>query len=383
MRKNRVLWGIWLFLVAILFVITENYAIQIVAVLSVLIPVSGIVFARISGSGLNVELRSQISQLKGEPLEYILAVENEKRIGCAYGKATLEIKNLLTGEITDENVTFSIGGKERKQFLCTTLQRYCGKIEIKLKEVIAEDLIGVYRRCSTAEGITYALAMPDTFSLNLEIGTGAQSDLNSDEYSMYKSGSDPGETFAIREYRPGDKIRNIHWKLSEKLDEVTVKELGLPVNNSILILLDSIEPFEEQRTKPVVMDALGETTISVAQVFSDQQIPFTLSWYGSEDGEMKQQEILNSEDLTATMPDVLSAGPVQDTENILQHYEEDFGYPEYAHILIIGHNGEVEYDNPNIMRIICSDTQRGLSSEGNSLYFTPDTMAEDLMYIEV
>lgn len=37
-------------------------------------------------------------------------------------------------------------------------------------------------------------------------------------------GDDPGETYDIREYRSGDSIRQIHWKLSGKLDDIMIRE---------------------------------------------------------------------------------------------------------------------------------------------------------------
>lgn len=41
-----------------------------------------------------------------------------------------------------------------------------------------------------------------------------------------RAGSGPGETFQIRPYVPGDPIRQLHWKLSAKLDQPLIRELG-------------------------------------------------------------------------------------------------------------------------------------------------------------
>ena len=40
--------------------------------------------------------------------------------------------------------------------------------------------------------------------------------MESFKYSKDRPGDDPGETYDIREYRSGDSIRQIHWKLSGK-----------------------------------------------------------------------------------------------------------------------------------------------------------------------
>ena len=58
---------------------------------------------------------------------------------------------------------------------------------------------------------------------------GLRSDCESIEYSAYRSGSDMSEVFGIREYREGDSIRNIHWKLTGKCDDIMIKLPSLPV----------------------------------------------------------------------------------------------------------------------------------------------------------
>ncbi len=53
-------------------------------------------------------------------------------------------------------------------------------------------------------------------------------------------GDDPGETYDIREYQPGDSIRQIHWKLSGKLDDIMIREKSFPVDDTVLILAESV-----------------------------------------------------------------------------------------------------------------------------------------------
>ena len=48
--------------------------------------------------------------------------------------------------------------------------------------------------------------------------------MESFRYSGSRPGDDPGETFDIREYREGDSIRQIHWKLTGKMDRLIIRE---------------------------------------------------------------------------------------------------------------------------------------------------------------
>lgn len=51
---------------------------------------------------------------------------------------------------------------------------------------------------------------------------------DSDTSSPDRRGSDLTEPFRLREYAPGDSLRQIHWKLSSKLDRLVIREPGMP-----------------------------------------------------------------------------------------------------------------------------------------------------------
>ena len=74
-----------------------------------------------------------------------------------------------------------------------------------------------------------------------------------------------GETLAVargedeallcvdREYRDGDDIRNVHWRLSSKLDSLMVKEFSKPLDERCSVLIETslcgIEDPEEIKQK--------------------------------------------------------------------------------------------------------------------------------------
>ena len=65
--------------------------------------------------------------------------------------------------------------------------------------------------------------------------------MESFRYSGSRPGDDPGETYDIREYRSGDSIRQIHWKLSGTLDDIMIREKSFPVDDTVLILAEAFQ----------------------------------------------------------------------------------------------------------------------------------------------
>ena len=65
-------------------------------------------------------------------------------------------------------------------------------------------------------------------------------------YSDEESGDDPSQIFEIRDYRPGDKMQKIHWKLSAKSDSLIVKEYSEPVGFAIVIFVNLFSPGKKE-----------------------------------------------------------------------------------------------------------------------------------------
>ena len=51
-------------------------------------------------------------------------------------------------------------------------------------------------------------------------------------------GNDFSEIYSLRGYEPGDDVKRIHWKLTEKTDEVLVREGSRPQEDEVLLYWD-------------------------------------------------------------------------------------------------------------------------------------------------
>lgn len=81
--------------------------------------------------------------------------------------------------------------------------------------------------------------MPKITPVMIEVGLASRYFQGEAEvYDDKTGGDDVSEVFQIRSFQPGDKIQNIHWKLSAKEDELMVRENSLPMGCPVVILLD-------------------------------------------------------------------------------------------------------------------------------------------------
>lgn len=92
----------------------------------------------------------------------------------------------------------------------------------------------------------------------------------------------------IREYRPGDRLQRIHWKLSAKLDDLFVKEMAHTSTLSIIILPDL---YNEQ-----IGDTVS-TLVSAAVCLIKQKTRFEICVFSSDICEFTYFTVTNDEEL--------------------------------------------------------------------------------------
>ena len=66
----------------------------------------------------------------------------------------------------------------------------------------------------------------------------SDSGVANDDEVQYTKGDDVSQISQIRNYIPGDKLQNIHWKLSAKNEELQVKEFSKPYSDEVTLLVD-------------------------------------------------------------------------------------------------------------------------------------------------
>lgn len=118
----------------------------------------------------------------------------------------------------------------------------CEVVSMKIKKFYVYDFLNLFclfRKAESKSDILVLPEMPDDLLIQ-RMGYKINNDENM-QYSDKKPGDDLTEIFAIRDYTGGDKIRNIHWKLSSKKDKLMVKEYSLPLTENDVVIVDVFE----------------------------------------------------------------------------------------------------------------------------------------------
>ena len=94
-------------------------------------------------------------------------------------------------------------------------------------------------------------------------------------YSTVKAGDDPTEIFAIREYASGDKIRNIHWKLTSKKSELMVKDYSLMLTDNDTVIIDIFNAGLGARKERALLDSMYDMLYGIVLALTSRGHGFT------------------------------------------------------------------------------------------------------------
>ena len=177
----------------------------------------------------------------------ILRMESPRGLPVRRLTGRLTVRNALTGETWKRSIFLRCDGSPLEvPFPLPT--GHCGMLSFRVERLRMPDLLGLAALSlplSTPEGEVPVLPKhhpagpipPVLSSPGRSLGL------------RPKPGGGPAEDYDLRDYRPGDPMRTVHWKLSSKRDELVVREMLEPRRAPLVLTLDHFgAPQELDRT---------------------------------------------------------------------------------------------------------------------------------------
>ena len=211
----------------------------------------------------------------------------------------LKMTNLLTDNVYERVVPISRSFFQLSSVTETHLHSdECGMIELSLAPSKLRDSLGLFsfkmfRKPRTITAIITVLPKISDIPVKVS-GTTANYFSNTEVYSTEKSGDDPSEVFDVREYRPGDKLRSVHWKQTARTGTMTVKEMSLPLKSSAAIVINCADNLSN------VMNFVTSLSLALLNEDCSHKIYFRIS------GEYRSAFISREDDLSMILPTLLS-----------------------------------------------------------------------------
>lgn len=252
---------------AVLFqIFFRFYLSTFVLLLIVALPVLSLLLSLPGLAGCKLLVLPQSSAAaQGEQAVFQIALHSPSPFPLIRPRARLVWTNQLTGETGHSRV--DVGTQEPVSLTVPT--SHCGRLVCRTAGVWSCDLLGLFPLPVKQGPEGAVLVLPPRLELEqAEDLTGGQND---GVVLRPRPGGGPGEDYDLREYRPGDPLRSVHWKLSSKLDELVVRETLEPQQAAIVVTYDHFGP-------PEVLDRTFAQLCALSRWLLSQDRPHHIQW---------------------------------------------------------------------------------------------------------
>ena len=226
------------------------------------------------------------------------AVEQDSQVELSWeGQGPYPVSR-LTGKMRTQNLLCGIS--QNRQSGDTLPTNHCGLLSIRLRRPRCYDYLGLFaipiRRGSRLEVLVRPKALAPA----------RIPDLNRCQVTLWrpKAGGGFSEQHELRLYRPGDPLRQVHWKLSAKVGKLITREAMEPLRHSLLLTL-TLQGTPEQ------LDRKLGRLLWLSRHLLQKDLPHQL--YCATSSGMQQFHIACPEDLTRTVDALLRSTPTEET----------------------------------------------------------------------
>ena len=330
---------------------------------------------------LHLRVTAPVNAEKNQRFSVCVCLENDSRLPILAASCRVRLTNQLTGaqELVTRRASAAPRGRSEMELLLTS--DCCGRIRAEVVSVRLYDcfwLIPVRCALSAYGAVTVQLTFPMSVLLRANISCPDESET----YSQEKAGYDVTEVFQLRDYREGDSIRQIHWKLSTKYDRLISRDPSLPITRSVLLFWERRVP----NISRVRQDAQAEALISLCRALLAMDVQFTIAW-NERAGRCVMQPVRELDDLVALLPRLFSAAAFTDGPDGAELYCGTERAHAFAHVVYLGETVSPVLDRVSpyglTTALVCGGTAEG-APEGIAVHsFAPNACAQALTELEL
>lgn len=224
------------------------------------LPYICLAYVFIARSALHIRIENSAAEtIKGEPVSFNVIVENEKLIPLPFVEADLLIPNETSVRSVEQRVYLSIAPSSRYEINKTVTFNYRGQYDIGVSNLYCYDFFRFFRLKLEEHQYNPIFVLPRRYVLAVN-AENAASDVNT-ESSKNVRGIDRAEMSSIRQYRMGDHMKTVHWKLSSKTQDLQVKEYAMNSGKTVYIFLDLARHFNTDTDDDIYDDDINEYAI--------------------------------------------------------------------------------------------------------------------------
>ena len=231
---------------------------------------------------------------RGGKVSLHLRLDNRFHLPLARASYHLRITNRMTAqEHLAKAVMRGLSPEEDRSWTLET--DHCGAIECRVERLWVCDCLGLFALPARKPEMFTLLVTPiaeDPGPIELPEGVGAP-------VPEQKRRTVFGEVYELRDYRPGDSMRMIHWKMSAKRDELITREPPEDTRPLPVLTFDHFGPLAQ-------VDLILDRLEGVSMALLSQEHPHEVRWVHPETGVVRAYAVGGERDWAVCLAAILA-----------------------------------------------------------------------------
>lgn len=323
MRKNRILIVlIWFFLLVLFFLQNSYKPIIVLSFFSIILIIDILLFL-FSAKKYQVSTHLKSEFLDNKKISGQLTLKTTNRFLFNQVIVNYMLVNQLTNETIKKQVSF-FNLKNNDETLNFQLEsEYSGKLRLEVESIRFSDFFHLFEISGIGEISEEELVIyPDSYHFEIT-PPNFLGDANQTSLVINQNRAKQGDMFDFKTYEVGDPVKNIHWKMSMKEQELIVRELSEEASHKQLILLETNYLTTDSKVSNRSIHALVATFVSTIETMVENNQTITIGWL-SQTSQTIQAETISSKENLQLIEKCLADISYQQADGLVWHYFKDY-----------------------------------------------------------
>lgn len=276
-----------------------------------------------------VEIPVGIAEPEKESLVKLLFT-NKGLCSVARVKVLLETEDLCNGAKKQSWMTVGQVPRGEQAFVRMLYFSDTGMYRIRLKKLRVYDVTGLFGIKFRVKSEGRVQVLPRLHEVFVKIGYGVMNFYGeADVYDEHRPGQDNNEIFQIREYRPGDRLQDIHWKLSAKREELVVKEHALAKSCPVVLFLAYYSQNRKAGLEPFIPFLEAAASLSFSLV--EAACPHYVVWYSEAEQDIVRMRVDDEKSLFCFIGSLMQESRWDNRLSPEERYKDKYKTEQYLH----------------------------------------------------
>lgn len=288
---------------------------------------------------------SFLSTSREEPKPLTLRLMNRGILPLPAIRAELVLLDQSAKPMDKKFVQAFLPPHSRRMLSFRFFSSYCGKFQVRIKELRPQSFLPGLGSTKAANTSAEVLFYPVFHPLPLNISEYIRYFYpETQDFEEISSGLSFTYGRDVRDFQPGDRMRQIHWKLSARANTLLVRSQGLPDGFSILFFLELNLSSAEAPTR----SSFYECAASLCFSLLEENCPHLLVWYDSQAQALIRCPVRNPEELDYALYYLFYSAFYRESQDILSLYQQSYPGDIYGTSLLL--DGELNlYRNNRLL----------------------------------